>query len=88
MKKIILDTNSYSMLLAGDTCIRDILGEADAVFISVVVLVELYVGFGCGNKEKENRKILNEFLTKCHTSRRSRGSGSGENPVLHKSHLE
>ena len=64
MKKIILDPNGYSMLLAGDTSIRDILGEADAVFISVVVLAELYTGFRCGNKEKENRKILKEFLTK------------------------
>ena len=52
------------MLLAGDTSIRDILGEVDAVFVSVVVLAELYAGFRCGNKEKENRKILKEFLTK------------------------
>lgn len=64
MKKIIIDTNGYSMLLAGDTSIRDILGEADTVFISIVVLAELYAGFRCGNKEKENRKILKEFLTK------------------------
>lgn len=64
MKKIILDTNGYSMLLAGDTSIRDALGEADTVFISVVVLAELYAGFRCGNKEKENRKILKEFLSK------------------------
>lgn len=41
MKKILLDTNAYSRLAEGDAALLDVLGEADAVLISVFVLGEL-----------------------------------------------
>ena len=64
MTKVLLDTNGYTKLLAGDTSIRNFLGEADVIYLSVVALGELYAGFRCGLKEQENRKILKKFLGK------------------------
>ena len=64
MKKILLDTNAYSALLKGDGKILDAIGEADIVFVSVIVLGELYAGFCGGVKEAENKRTLNDFLSK------------------------
>jgi len=64
MKKIILDTNAYSALLKGDEVVLDAIGSADMVFISAIVLGELYAGFCGGVKEKENIKRLNDFLSR------------------------
>ena len=64
MKKIILDTNAYTHLLAGERDVLDALGEAETVFMSIFVLGELYAGFFGGTKEKENKSILRQFLEK------------------------
>ena len=64
MKKILLDTNAYSALLKGDEMVLNTIGGADMVFLSVIVLGELYAGFCGGIKEIENRKRLNDFLSK------------------------
>ena len=64
MKKISLDTNAYSALIAGDVTVLDALGEAAEVYISIFVIGELYYGFTNGSKEKKNREILNHFLKK------------------------
>lgn len=64
MKKISLDTNAYSALIAGDMTVLDALGEASEVYISIFVIGELYYGFTNGSKEKKNREILNHFLKK------------------------
>jgi len=64
MKKILLDTNAYVSFLRGDKKVLDYLSRADRVFMSVFVLGELFAGFKAGNKEKENRQILEKFLQK------------------------
>lgn len=64
MKKVCLDTNAYSALIAGDITILDALGEADEVYLSIFVIGELYYGFTNGSKEKKNREVLNHFLKK------------------------
>ena len=64
MKKIILDTNAYTRLLAGREAVLDIISTADTLYMSIFVLGELYTGFSGGSKESENRKILNRFLLK------------------------
>ncbi|MFA7174914.1 MAG: type II toxin-antitoxin system VapC family toxin [Kiritimatiellia bacterium] len=64
MKKVLLDTNAYSALLKGDEIILNAIGEADIVFVSVVMLGELYAGFCGGTREADNRKLLNSFLLK------------------------
>jgi tRNA(fMet)-specific endonuclease VapC len=64
MKKIILDTNAYSRLLAGDQYVLDALSNTETVYMSIFVLGELYAGFYGGNKERKNREILQRFLLK------------------------
>ena len=64
MKKILLDTNAYTQLLAGREAVLDIISAADTLYMSIFVLGELYTGFGGGSKEQENREILKRFLLK------------------------
>jgi len=64
MKTIVLDTNAYGAFLSGREEILDALGEADIVYMSVIVLGELYAGFRGGTKTKKNKKILGRFLAK------------------------
>ncbi len=62
MKRIVLDTNAIIRFLAGDTQIRDSLQRAETVLIPVFVLAELFAGFKGGNREHENRQILDRFM--------------------------
>lgn len=64
MKKVLLDTNAYSGYLAGDKTVFQAIAEAESVFLSVIVLGELYAGFRGGTKFKFNIEILNKFLLK------------------------
>jgi tRNA(fMet)-specific endonuclease VapC len=64
MKKILLDTNAYTRFLAGDPKILTSLAQADCVYMSVFVLGELYAGFRAGEKEKQNKQLLELFLQK------------------------
>lgn len=64
MKKVSLDTNAYSALIAGNVTVLDALGEANEVYLSIFVIGELYYGFTNGSKEKKNREVLNHFLNK------------------------
>ncbi len=64
MKKIILDTNAYVAFLAGDSAVLDALAQAEIVYISAIVLGELYAGFKGGRKESDNRTQLDVFLKK------------------------
>ena len=64
MKKIVLDTNAYTRLLAGDENILDVVASTETVFMSIFVLGELHAGFLGGNKERENRDVLDRFLLK------------------------
>jgi len=64
MNRILLDTNAYARLLAGDERILAALAGADRVYMSVFVLGELNAGFRAGKKGRENRGILERFLEK------------------------
>ncbi|MCA9372885.1 type II toxin-antitoxin system VapC family toxin [Candidatus Woesebacteria bacterium] len=64
MKKVLLDTNSYSALMVGNTTILSILESAHQVFMSPICLGELLAGFKQGNKEKANRNLMEQFLKK------------------------
>ena len=61
MRKALLDTNAYTALRRGDEAVLDVLGRADTVFMSAIVLGELHAGFKGGSREAENRKELDEF---------------------------
>ncbi|MEQ6119041.1 type II toxin-antitoxin system VapC family toxin [Reichenbachiella sp. MALMAid0571] len=64
MKKILLDTNAYSNYLKGDQAVFKEIVSSDRVYLSVFVIAELLTGFKGGNRQKENRAILDKFLSK------------------------
>lgn len=64
MRTILLDTNAYARFLGGDENVLEALGSAEIVYLSIFVLGELFAGFQGGNKLKDNKKILGNFLRK------------------------
>ena len=62
--KVLLDTNALSALWSGDERILDALGQAECVFMSIIVLGELFAGFRGGTRIKENRARLAGLLAK------------------------
>jgi len=62
--KVVLDTNAYVRYLAGETKVLDALARVDRVLMSVFVMGELFAGFRAGVKEKQNRQLLDRFLSK------------------------
>lgn len=64
MKNTLIDTNAYSHFLAGDKDIKSVLEESSKVFLSVVVIGELLIGYKSGSKEQKNRELLKTFINK------------------------
>lgn len=64
---MLVDTNAYTALMAGDTRIADELARYEVVLLSPVVLGELYDGFSGGNRNRKNRAILADFRSKPRT---------------------
>jgi tRNA(fMet)-specific endonuclease VapC len=62
VKRIFIDTNAYAQLLRDSKDVLDVLSIADEVYMSVIVLGELYSGFRGGSKYEQNVKILYDFL--------------------------
>ena len=62
MKKVMIDTNIYSLAMKDDTSITNILRKIDLIGISTISIGELYSGFKGGNREIENKDELNIFL--------------------------
>src|SRR3990167_3819245 len=61
--KILLDTSAYSAFLAGNREMKEIIQYAEEIVLNPVVLGELFSGFSLGTKEKQNKEILDEFLS-------------------------
>jgi tRNA(fMet)-specific endonuclease VapC len=64
VRRVLLDTNAYTRLLAGDTLVLDEVAEAGRVYLSVFVMGELLAGFRGGEKLVQNRQMLRTFLAK------------------------
>ena len=64
MKRIVLDTNAYSEYRRGNERVLDVLAETERVYLSVIVLAELFYGFKGGDREEKNRRELASFLGK------------------------
>ena len=64
MKKVLIDTNAISAFFRGNEEVLAIISGAEIVYMSVIVLGELYAGFKQGAKEKQNRQLLARFLAK------------------------
>jgi tRNA(fMet)-specific endonuclease VapC len=61
---ILLDTNAYSRYAGGDTTVAEYITDADIVYLSTVVIGELYAGFFSGTKYEENIRELYTFLSR------------------------
>jgi tRNA(fMet)-specific endonuclease VapC len=64
MTKIVLDTNAYSAFMTGDQLVLDYIVESEIVFMSTVMIGELFAGFHGGSKYSINKQELKSFLSK------------------------
>ncbi len=62
MKKVLIDTNIYSLAMRGDRNVTDALKKIDQIGISAISIGELFSGFKGGNFEERNKTELNIFL--------------------------
>ncbi|MGV7223923.1 MAG: type II toxin-antitoxin system VapC family toxin [Nitrospinales bacterium] len=62
MKKVLIDTNIYSLAMKGDTNVVNTLRKIDRIGFSTISIGELYSGFKGGSHEARNREELNFFL--------------------------
>lgn len=60
--KVVLDTSAYSAFLRGHEDVKRAVQEADELYLTPVILGELYAGFALGKHEKKNRAVLRDFL--------------------------
>ncbi|MDA8412830.1 MAG: type II toxin-antitoxin system VapC family toxin [Desulfobacteraceae bacterium] len=62
MKRIIIDTNFYAAFKRNEADAVSLLKTVDYIGVNTVILGELLAGFRCGNRERENRLELEQFL--------------------------
>ncbi|BBO92886.1 type II toxin-antitoxin system VapC family toxin [Desulfosarcina ovata] len=62
MKKVLIDTNIFSLAMRGDAVVVEELRGTDQIGFSVVSIGELLSGFKGGRREAQNRGELNLFL--------------------------
>ena len=59
----LLDTNAYVALKKGDPRVEDLVRSCEHLYVSVIVLGELYFGFHDGSRLRQNVAELDEFLS-------------------------
>lgn len=64
MKKILLDTNAYSGFMSGDQLVFECIVESEIIYMSTIMIGELFAGFHGGSKFSKNKKELKTFLNK------------------------
>ncbi|MBI5547969.1 MAG: type II toxin-antitoxin system VapC family toxin [Deltaproteobacteria bacterium] len=60
--KVLLDTNAYSSLAAGDAALAESVRRVQAVAFSTIVAGELLHGFRAGSRYQKNLSTLEDFL--------------------------
>lgn len=65
--RVMIDTNAYTALMAGDARIADILARCEAILLPAVVIGELFDGFLGGSRSRENHEALRRFREKPRT---------------------
>lgn len=60
--RLAIDTNRWSDLAAGRDEVRDVLENADELFLPFVVVAELHYGFRRGTRVKENERDLARLI--------------------------
>lgn len=62
VSKLVLDTSAYSHFRRGRTEVLNAIARAERVLIPITVLGELEGAFQLGNRARENRRGLEDFL--------------------------
>jgi tRNA(fMet)-specific endonuclease VapC len=62
MRKVLIDTNIYSLAMKGDAHTVNILRKIDLIGFTAISIGELFSGFKGGSRETKNREDLNSFL--------------------------
>jgi tRNA(fMet)-specific endonuclease VapC len=62
MKRVLIDTNVYSLGLAGKLWPASILRQAEELLICPIVVGELFAGFRKGSRESQNLSVFRKFL--------------------------
>jgi tRNA(fMet)-specific endonuclease VapC len=62
VRRVLLDTSAYSLLMRGRKEVADLLDFSDEVYVPAIALGELLAGFKKGNAEQRNQEILADFL--------------------------
>lgn len=62
MKKVLIDTNIYSLALKGDAEAVNVLKKIDVIGFSAISIGELFSGFKGGSREMKNREELGFFM--------------------------
>jgi tRNA(fMet)-specific endonuclease VapC len=62
LRRVLLDTSAYSLLMRGRKEVSALLDASDEVYLPAVVIGELLAGFKKGNSEQRNREILDRFM--------------------------
>ena len=65
--RLLVDTNAYTALFAGNEGIADLISDSEAILLSAVVVGELLDGFLGGTREEENRHDLEQMRAKSRT---------------------
>ena len=64
MTKILLDTNAYSEFMSGNQSVFNYIIEAEEIYLSTVMIGELFAGFQGGKKYIKNKEDLKTFIDK------------------------
>ncbi len=62
MKKVLIDTNVFSLAMKGEGSVVTALRKIDLIGFSTISIGELFSGFKGGSRETRNREELNLFL--------------------------
>lgn len=62
MKKVLIDTNVYSLAMKGEANVVHLLRKIDQLGFSAISIGELLSGFKAGSRETKNREELSIFL--------------------------
>ena len=66
--RILLDSNAYSAFMRGSEDVRELIGDAEEVLVSAIVVGELLYGFRQGARYARNRAELRSFLGRPYVS--------------------
>ena len=63
--RFLLDTNIVIAIFANDASVKDSLEKAEEVFVTIIVLGELYYGAQKSSRTKPNVARIDEFAESC-----------------------